>query len=294
MQRLPNSVSLNALRAFECVARHESVKVAAVELSVTAGAVSHRLKQLEQALGVMLFHRRNNAIELTDDGRSFSRELSPAIASMVAAARRVTRDANEVSLRVTASLAMRWLIPRLDDFRARHPRIRVSLETVSEPSPMPEQDVDLAIGYSRGEPIRRGALKLVVARCGIYASPGLIERESANGLADIVRLPLLGATEDDWNWQVWCKANGVDMADLSFRHRFDVDDAAIAAAQAGLGVVLATSMFVERELAAGNLVAVPGCPGLDVGAYWLLPSPTGRRSVALMIDWLRETVAARN
>ncbi|MBT5432691.1 MAG: LysR family transcriptional regulator [Alphaproteobacteria bacterium] len=87
MQRLPNGVSLNALRAFECVARHESVKAAAVELSVTAGAVSHQLKQLEEALGVMLFHRRNNAIELTDDGRSFSRELSPAIESMVAATR---------------------------------------------------------------------------------------------------------------------------------------------------------------------------------------------------------------
>ena len=170
---------------------------------------------------------------------------------------------------------MRWLIPRLDDFRARHSRIRVSLETFAEPTPMSEHDVDLAIAYSRGKPIRRGAEKLVDDCCGIYASPGLIERESVIGLADLVRLPLLGATQDDWDWQVWCKAHGVDMADLSFPHRFDVDDAAIAAAQAGLGVVLATAMFGERELAAGSLVAMPGCPELDVGAYWLLLSPTG-------------------
>ena len=70
-------------------------------------------------------------------------------------------------------------------------------------------------------------------------------------------------------------ANKLDFAQLNLRHRFDIDDAAIAAAQAGMGVVLAPEIFVRRECETGTLVAMPGTSAMRFGTYWVIPAPTG-------------------
>jgi len=138
MQRLTAGVSLNAVRAFDAVARSESIKLAAAALFVTPGAVSHQLKQLEQVLGVLLVRRHSNAVMLTDEGQAFA-------AAIAQAAQRLTRDANSLDMRVSATLAMRWLTPRLDGFREQNPAIHVRLETTNGPTHQPQDDIDLAI-----------------------------------------------------------------------------------------------------------------------------------------------------
>jgi LysR family glycine cleavage system transcriptional activator len=286
MQRLPVGVSLNAVRAFDAVARSESIKLAAEALFVTSGAVSHQLKQLEQALGVLLVHRRNNAVTLTDEGRAFAAAVGPALESITQAAQRLTRDANSLDMHVSATLAMRWLIPRLDGFRKQNPAIRVRLETTDDPAAHLQDDIDLAIVYTCGPSPHRLAKPLFADWCGLYGAPEIAG--AATGVGDLLTVPLIAATQDDWDWRLWASTHQLDFAQLNLRHRFNIDDAAIAAAQAGMGVVLVPEIFVRRECESGTLVAMPGTSAMHFGTYWVIPTPTARRPVELMLDWLAE------
>lgn len=146
-RRLP---PLNAVRVFEAAARRGSLKAAAEELGVTASAVSHQVRHLEEGLGVRLFARSNNAIELTAEGARFAAATAPALDIIAAAASALQRDANEVFVRASVSLALRWLIPRLGRFRQAHPSIRVRLETPVS-AMADHDDIDLVIGYTRIE-----------------------------------------------------------------------------------------------------------------------------------------------
>jgi LysR family glycine cleavage system transcriptional activator len=288
MQRLPSGVSLNAVRAFDAVAQSESIKLAAEALFVTPGAVSHQLKQLEQALGVLLVSRSNNAVTLTDEGRAFAASIGPALETIAQAAQRLTRDANSLVMQVSATLAMRWLIPRLDGFREQNPAIRVRLETLNEVTTHAQDDVDLAIVYTRGASPHRLARPLFADWCRLYGKREVTE--AVTGAADLLKVPLIAATPDDWDWRLWASTHELDFDRLNLRYRFDIDDAAIAAAQAGMGVVLAPERFVRRECESGTLVAMPGTSAMRFGTYWVIPSPTARRPVESMLAWLAEEV----
>src|SRR5882724_7178600 len=129
LRRLP----LNGVRAFETAARLRSLKAAAAELGVTPSAISHQVKQLEEAIGTRLFLRRNNGIDLTADGQRFYEAVGPALAAIARAGQAIRRDTQEVVLKVSTSLALRWLIPKLHEFRRANPRISVKMETAPPP-----------------------------------------------------------------------------------------------------------------------------------------------------------------
>ena len=122
--RLP---PLNALRAFEAAARHESFVGAAAELHVSQGAISRHVKLLEARLGVALFHRRAQGIELTGAGRTLLPELTASFERMARALGRLTQADREIRVIAAPTFAMRWLVPRLRHFRDLHPELRVSV-----------------------------------------------------------------------------------------------------------------------------------------------------------------------
>jgi len=124
--RLP---PLNALRAFEVAARHKGYTGAAEELCVTRGAISRHVKLLEEHLGVQLFKRLPKGIELTDSGRKFLPILTEAFDHIADGARRISEDKSELRILCPPTISIRWLIPRLDQFRAAHPEIRIRLTT---------------------------------------------------------------------------------------------------------------------------------------------------------------------
>lgn len=117
--------TLPGLEAFEAVARHGSFTRAARELHVTQGAVSHRIKALEEQLGCALFVRRARGVELTAEGRALAESARPAFALLregTGAVERV-RSGGVFTLNCSPSFAIRWLVPRLPGFRSRHPDI---------------------------------------------------------------------------------------------------------------------------------------------------------------------------
>src|SRR5690606_3196793 len=121
-RRLP---PLNALRVFEAAARHLSFTKAAEELNVTQAAISHQVKLLEEVLGLTLFRRLNRRLVLTEAGQAYLPPLREAFDQMAAATKRITQKSDGRALRVSTlqSFAVRFLMPRMPRFRARHPDI---------------------------------------------------------------------------------------------------------------------------------------------------------------------------
>lgn len=304
-------LSLNAVRVFEVAARNGSLKLAGAELSVTPSAVSHQIKSLEEALGVVLFERRNNAIVISEAGQQFLEDVAPALANIQRAAQALRRSASEVVVRASVSLAVRWLIPRLEDFKKRYPLIRIRLETTRDPKVLLTPDVDLAIAYHRvPDRTKAGAswnatqehlgLRLMRDVSRPVLAPALLAKSHYEKLADISSIPVLSATEDDWDWRAWSASP--EVRDSLGRHsaeqpafesirvidRFDTDDAAIHGAVAGIGMILMPPVMTQREIDAGSLVELPGAPAVLLGAFHLTVTPRPRPVVEKFRRWLLE------
>src|SRR3954466_9288237 len=148
--RLP---SLNGLRAFEAAARHLSFTTAASELNVTQTAISHQIRRLEEELGLRLFIRKNRALALTPQARDYLPGVRAAFNDLRLATDRLLRkeDDKVLTLSTLASLAAKWLLPRLTDFQEQHPGIDVRITTSTSLVDFQRDDVDAAIRYGRGQ-----------------------------------------------------------------------------------------------------------------------------------------------
>src|SRR6202521_6195132 len=146
MTRLP---SLNGLRAFEAAARHLSFTAAATELNVTQTAISHQIRRLEEELGIRLFVRQNRSLTLAPEARDYRAGSRAAFNDLRLATDRLTRKDNDRVLTVStlASLAAKWLLPRLSTFQQAHPSIDVRITTSTSLVDFQRDDVDAAIRY---------------------------------------------------------------------------------------------------------------------------------------------------
>ncbi|WP_197435213.1 LysR family transcriptional regulator [Nitratireductor arenosus] len=286
MQKAPK-LSLNAVRVFECAARLGGMLAAAEELGVTPGAVSHQIRALEERIGVNLFRRRNNSIALTDAGRQFQRDVTPALATIERAANTLRHDRNEVVIRASVSLAVRWLIPALERFKTGAAEARIRLETTHYARVELGGQADIAISYLRRGEDGPGAL-LFKDVCRPMLSPALLDRCGYARRGDAGHVPALSATNGDWDWRLWATEAGIAFDSLTFSHGFDTDDAAIHAATAGLGMVLATPFMTVKEIAAGSLVHLPDAPAVATGELRLLSVERPSRLVRRLADWLCE------
>jgi DNA-binding transcriptional LysR family regulator len=259
-------VSLNAVRVFATVARTGSLTAAGAELGVTAGAVSHQLKKLEDELGVSLFRRGNNSVSLTDLGGQFYQEVAPAIGLIERSATALYRDETEIGVHASTSLAVRWLIPSLDRFRAFCPNVRVRVETGSTRGFPVVPDSDISIRFFRVGEAGAGWDLLARDLRRPVVSPRLLAG-ATDGRIALRDVPALQCAAGNWDWKLWCQTFALPFADLSFTHAFDTDDAALHACVGGLGMVLAPPLLTDREMRSGALVALPGYEPVEIGTY---------------------------
>ena len=288
---MQNRLSLNAVRVFTVAAHHRSIALASAELGVTPSAVSHQIKKLELDLGIRLFARSNNAIGLTEEGRRFQDDATAAIAMIERSADVLRRNANEIVIRVSVSIAVRWLIPALEGFKRHFPTARVRVESVHLAKAVLGGSADMAITYERagsgsgeGELLAgdfsRPVLSPVLLRSSGYAEP-----------KDIERVPALKCARENWDWKMWVEKFGFAEHAVHIAHEFDTDDAALHAAVAGLGMVLAPALMTRREIAAGTLVELPGFEPIELGSYRLILRNEPSRMVRNFRDWLRKELS---
>src|SRR5476651_1564446 len=292
--RLP---SLNGLRAFEAAARHLSFTVAASELNVTQTAISHQIRRLEQELGIRLFVRQNRALTLTPEAREYLPGVRAAFNDLRLATDRLLRKDNDHVLTVStlASLAAKWLLPRLSAFQEAHPGIDVRITTSTGLIDFQRDDVDAAIRYGRGQWPHVRADWLMADELFPVCSPALLAgkkplRQPAD-LADHVLLHSSAGNDDDW--RLWLTAAGLP-ANLSKQPgvTFDLAFMTVQAAIDGIGVAMGRTSYVEADIAKGRLV-VPFEITLPADAGFYLVSPEARADspkLAAFRQWLSASV----
>lgn len=287
MDRLP----LNALRAFETAARHGSFSAAAAELHLTHGAISHQVRALEDLLGNKLFERRGRGVRLTEAGQMLATTLSGAFLAIDQAMRLLRRAGpDSLTISVLTSFAARWLAPRLHHFHARHPDIALNMQTSRDLADLRRDGVDLAIRVGAGN--YPGLRKELLMTDDIFpvAAPTLEPRPSrVEQLADHLLL------RDSWDdWAIWCRVAGLDPRRLKFGTVIQDSSVLLDAAVRGQGIVIARSVLVADDLAAGRLVRLFDVDVPAVFKYWLvtLPERADEPAIARFRAWLHDEAAA--
>ncbi|WP_426954351.1 LysR substrate-binding domain-containing protein [Muricoccus radiodurans] len=279
---------LSSLRAFEAAGRLGSLVEAAKELGVTASAVSHGIRALEDRLGVALFARNARKLVLTPAGADLLGEATPAFEGLSRAMNRLRRGRSRAGLRVSAAptFAARWLLPRLPQLRRRHPGLSVSITTEHAWVELGDGRFDMAIRMSR-EPVGPGEWhRLVPVRLvpvGPVSVTGIPVQEALRRLAPIHVTP---ASED---WAAWAAAQDVPSPDGATGLHFDTIHMATDAAAQGLGIALARLPTCAADLASGRL-AILGKPVEGNTSYWLVTRPGALRQAEgrLFAAWLGE------
>lgn len=285
---MSQKVPLNAVRVFVAVARTQSLSLTANELRVTPSAVSHQIKKLETAVGVDLFTRRNNAIELTKVGAQFYADSRKGISIIERSAYTLRRKEDEITICCSLSFGMRWLVPALEKFKREYPDIRIRLETLLRDEPWSDTRSDLIITYRMPKERGIGEDVLAVDRVKAMLSPSLLAQLENTLSHDFTQLPVIQSTQENWDWRYWARGNDVRFEDLQFFHQFDTDDAALRAATAGLGVVLSSDQMAAFERQNGLLVDLPETRPVDLGRYNLITAPHDTETVRLFKAWLLE------
>ena len=296
---------LSALRAFEAAARHLSLTNAARELHVTAGALSHQIRGLEDLLGVKLFERRVRAIALTAAGKQLYPGLQNGFAHIREAVETFDAPGQQNVLVVSTSPGMtsKWLAPRLYRFGAAYPDIDVRITSSLNNANFATDGIDLAVRNMAADPAPDRALeieRLFEISFVPVCSPRLIEKHGLVKTArDLSRLPLihdetLKARIAVADWSDWFKAAGVPDVDLRRGLRFNSTDHALDAAGEGAGALLAHDLLAYDDLRIGRLL-IPVKLSIAPGRAFHLVWPKGRkpRSAALAFrKWIKDEVAA--
>lgn len=259
MPRLP---SLNALRAFEAVARHLSVAKAAEELHVTPAAVSQQLRVLEQDLGVELFTRVKRALRPTETAEAGYPDLRDGFDSLVRGVGRMrARGARRLlTVSVEPSFAATWLVARLERLRQMQPELDVLIETSMRLVSLEREGFDLAIRYGIGAYPGLESARLFAEEVFPVCSPRLLEGPTPLREPDDLRHHTLlhlewASAYGEWpDWDAWLTAAGATQVDAGRGPRFTDHALVLQTAVEGQGVALGSTALVADDLAAGRLV----------------------------------------
>lgn len=291
------SPSLVELHAFLAVARTGSFRRAAEALCVTQAAVSRAVLRLEQELGVDVLERSGAGVRLTPAGSELRRRTEKHVAALEEAALHLRRTSERLRLRlsVVPSLGTLWLLPRLEDFRARQPEVEIEFRPYEREAPFLREDVDLWIVLKqdgrRQWPRQVQASYLVGREIVAVCTP---ERAKAiRKPADVLAQPQLYHSSHRENWALWAEAAGVPLPERWRGTGFDLALNLIEAARAGMGVAVVQKCMVEADLASGRRVQpLPGTAATDRGYYLCRRRALGAHPAAdLFSGWLLEQAA---
>ena len=283
-----SQLPLTALRAFEAFARLGKMSLAADELCVTHGAVSRQVRSLEAVCGVKLTQGPRNALKLTDAGERMALSLGHTFDELELTFREV-RAAGDRELHVSCvgTLAMKWLIPRLSGFHARHPDLSIHVTEAYGPVDFTREPFDAAIRLAdtvTGEGLTD--LPFLDNFHGPVVSPQL-----ARGGLDLARTPRLYTRSHRQAWDEWSAHSGIPVPEApesrEYEHMFYLQEAAVA----GLGVGISPWIYVANDIAAGRLVAPYGFTRTPARFHLILPDSPPKKSLRAFREWLVEEAA---
>ena len=282
---------LNGIKAFEAAARSGSFAAAGHELNVSAAAISRMVHLLEQRLGVALFERKANRLAMTAAGRAYQSGLTPIFDALASLTAQVSAPSGVrvLTIGVGPTFAMRWMIPRLADFRKEEPDIEVRITTGGAAAPFGD-DWSCGIKLGDGEWPGLVAEPLFAADLLPVCAPRLAQQLKRPG--DLKGPSLLRVAHSPDDWPLWLKAAGVARVTAKGTE-FQFYGHALQAAVDGLGIAMGIRPYIDDDLAAGRLVA-PFALTVPKGMRWYLvyrSFQTGQRDFAAFRRWIMRSAA---
>ncbi|MGB3726687.1 MAG: transcriptional regulator GcvA [Glaciecola sp.] len=254
-KRLP---PLNALKAFESAARQLSFTKAADELFVTQAAVSHQIKSLESYLSIKLFHRKNRALLLTEEGQAYYQDLRDIFVHMQDATERLMAMGAKgaITIATPPSFASQWLVPRMHEFSAMHTDIDVRIKAVDLDEGFLDDSVDIAVFYGKGSWQGLHSVKLLSEYLTPMCSPMLLQRGGGiRCLEDLSKHTLLHDNTRS-AWKKWLQHFGVTNVNVNQGPIFSHTMLVLQAASIGQGIALSDTVLAKPDIDSGRLV----CP----------------------------------
>ena len=292
---------LNALRAFAAVHAHGGIRPAARELGLAHSSVSRYVAELERWFGIALTERGPGGRygkSLTAAGQSLGRVVHASLEDIARAATalRERRSPNSVTLSTVASVASRWLLPRLGRLQRKHPHIELSIVVKQELDDFASRAIDMSIRMGRGpwpdvrcEALMDDALYPVM-------STSLWQRTRRPARPQDLRgLRLIHDRDPNTSWAAWRNLYGPKSLDIRSGVRYASSDLALRGAALGHGVALARHQLAGDDIKAGTLVRPFGDLSVPLPkAYWIVvPSFSWERTaVKSIMQWLKEEAAA--
>src|SRR5437588_2156673 len=286
-RRLP---PLNALKAFEAAARHESFTRAAEELCVTQGAVSHQVKALEIELGIKLFNRERQRLVITEAGRDYLAAVRDAFDRIALGTERLLQRQNAGVLTVSTSpdFAAKWLVHRLGHFVEAHPEIDLRVSATLHHVDFAREEVDMAVRHGDGNWPGLDTVRLSPEQLFAVCSPKLLTgRRRLTKPSDLLKYPLIHM-DGRADWAKWLQAAGLEDAAVIHGPVLNRASMVIDAAINGQGIALARTTLAAWDLINGRLVR-PFPESLRLSkTYWIVcPKATANLAkIATFRDWL--------
>jgi LysR family transcriptional regulator, glycine cleavage system transcriptional activator len=291
LRQLP---ALNALRAFEAAARHESFSRAADELFVTHGAVSHQIRALEADLGVTLFSRDGKRVRLSEVGRAYAADVRAALVALAETTQRVRSGDRDRRLVVSmlTSFAARWATPRIGGFIEKHPDIDLELHSSNTLVDFTRDDVDVAIRFGTGNYPGLHWEKLLDEVFFPACAPSFNGGKLPRTPAELANLPLLRSADE--LWRPWFDAAGLpDMPEPKRGTLYEDSSNLLQAALDGQGIALLRRSLAMQELVAGRLVRLFNVDGPSPWTvFFVCPHPLLQsRRVQNFRTWIFDEMA---
>lgn len=282
-RRLPR---LELVEDFIEAAHAPNFRTAAARRALSPAAFSRRIQSFTDFVGRDVFERTGGGIRLTEAGRECLATLEPAYRAMKQAANDVgaANGPGRVTVSLSHSLAVGWLIPRLSRFRERCPNIDVGIQMVRTAEAIRQGEADCGICAADVDVAGLQSEHLLSIRIGPVATPELAAAFHRDRAA-LREHALLGMRRHPDMWPYWLREAGSEFQCGETRHDFDVLHATYEAAVAGLGVAMGIDVTVRPHLASGRLVDI-GLPWIDYpGGYRLVSTSTRLRSRAVRQLW---------
>jgi len=284
------NVGLRALRTFCVAARHESFRTAGEELFITASAVSHQIKSLEQELGETLFDRNSRDLRLTEVGRALLDEAGPLIDQLDTVVARYQKRSRPRSVRMSVQpfFASEYFVPRLSEFTAAHPEIDIKVGTSDETPETLPADADLSIRLFRAPPPGVPSELLFPLTLAPAGSPDFKKGLEVRDNRIVSEFPLLIHETYPMAWKQWSKSAGIELPENSKATRLDSMIAIVRACERGLGAALVPVPLADLWFKYGSIVRLFSQQLVTEASYYLIVREDRVRdpAVSLLKDWI--------
>lgn len=288
MDKVFRAPSMQALQALVEVADCGNFTEAAAKLCLTQSAVSRKIQQLESHYGVPLLVRSSRSVTLTVEGKEVLDTARRLITELQALEERLAPRDTPFRLRIHVSLAVRWLLPRLTDFYARHPDLALSIETVATERVDPTGACDACILYLPQLPADPAYHTLFEEILVPVCAPALVDgKPPPAALAELDQYPLIHGSTGHQEWALWLQAQGSEPSKTCKHITFNLDELALDAATRGLGIAMTDRTLAQELINRGDLI-IPFGPALHTsGVYtlWLQPASALHPAREAVLAW---------